>query len=159
MAWDKIFMLLFHKQFWLLKVTVLWEKKPKEIPLQPQQGCSEASPLSPLETFTELPPNHHTNRSLRSCGNVPESVLHLGHTPSDCRAPLSVYTDNYFKCMRREEKWSLDDRFLHQPWPIIFLLDISEGFSFISFLDYTIAIWYLCKPGSSGDVWSVINNA
>lgn len=159
MVWDKRYMLLFHKQFWLLKITVLWKKKPKQIPLQPQQGYSEASPISPLEIFTELLPNHQNNRWLRSCGIVPESVLHLEHTQRNGRAPLSVYTDNYVKCMKREENWSLDYRLLHQSWPVIFLLDIFEGFSFISFLDYTMAIWYLCKSGSSGDAWSVINSA
>lgn len=63
MVWDKRFMLLFHKQFWLLDITDL-RKKTQADPPPVQQGCSEASPISPLETFTELLPNHHDRESV-----------------------------------------------------------------------------------------------
>lgn len=69
--------------------------------------------------------------------------LHLEHTQKYGRASSSVYTDNYLKCMKKGEKWSLEDRALHQFYQ--HLLDIFEGFRFSSFLDYTMSIWYLCK--------------
>jgi len=72
MVWGKRFKLLFHKQFWLEQTNISLENKTKQIPLQPQQEYSEMSPVSLLEIFTIMPPNHHdSSRPLGSWGVAP----------------------------------------------------------------------------------------
>lgn len=76
-------MLLFHKQLCLEQTNISPENKTKQIPLQPQQDYSETSPTSPLEIFTEMPPNHHNiSRPLRKAGKFQPGLffLHLEHT-------------------------------------------------------------------------------